>query len=44
MEVKSRNKEVLPKLASGEFLGCWLEPDSGSDPGMITVLKMPVIT
>jgi alkylation response protein AidB-like acyl-CoA dehydrogenase len=24
----------LPKLASGEMIGCWLtEPDFGSDPG-----------
>lgn len=38
---EQRNK-YLPKLASGEYLGCFglTEPDSGSDPGsMITNIK-----
>ncbi len=39
---EEQRKKYLPKLASGEFLGCFglTEPDSGSDPGsMITNIK-----
>lgn len=39
---EEQRKKYLPKLASGEFLGCFglTEPDSGSDPGsMITHIK-----
>jgi glutaryl-CoA dehydrogenase len=40
-----RNK-YLPKLASGEWLGCFglTEPNHGSDPAACSlILKMPVI-
>jgi glutaryl-CoA dehydrogenase len=39
---EEQRKKYLPKLASGEWLGCFglTEPDSGSDPGsMITNIK-----
>ncbi|HEY8566350.1 MAG TPA: acyl-CoA dehydrogenase [Beijerinckiaceae bacterium] len=39
---ESQRKKYLPKLASGEFIGCFglTEPDAGSDPGsMKTVAK-----
>ena len=39
---EEQRKKFLPKLASGEWLGCFglTEPDSGSDPGsMITNIK-----
>ncbi|MCC7030399.1 MAG: acyl-CoA dehydrogenase family protein [Chitinophagaceae bacterium] len=39
---EEQKMKYLPKLASGEFLGCFglTEPDSGSDPGsMITHIK-----
>jgi glutaryl-CoA dehydrogenase len=39
---EEQKMKYLPKLASGEFLGCFglTEPDSGSDPGsMITNIK-----
>ncbi len=39
---EEQRRKYLPKLASGEFLGCFglTEPDSGSDPGsMITNIK-----
>ncbi|MEZ5046967.1 MAG: acyl-CoA dehydrogenase family protein [Chitinophagaceae bacterium] len=39
---EEQRKKYLPKLASGEWLGCFglTEPDSGSDPGsMITHIK-----
>jgi len=39
---EEQKKKYLPKLASGEWLGCFglTEPDSGSDPGsMITHIK-----
>jgi len=39
---EEQKKKYLPKLASGEFLGCFglTEPDHGSDPGsMITNFK-----
>lgn len=39
---EEQKKEYLPKLASGEFVGCFglTEPDAGSDPGsMITRAK-----
>lgn len=39
---EEQKKKFLPKLASGEMLGCFglTEPDSGSDPGsMITNIK-----
>ena len=39
---EEQKKKFLPKLASGEFIGCFglTEPDHGSDPGsMITNIK-----
>lgn len=35
---EEQRKKYLPKLASGEWLGCFglTEPDSGSDPGSMT--------
>ena len=39
---EEQKKKYLPKLASGEFIGCFglTEPDYGSDPGsMITTIK-----
>lgn len=39
---EEQKKKYLPKLASGEFIGCFglTEPDHGSDPGsMITNIK-----
>ncbi len=39
---EEQKRKYLPKLASGEYLGCFglTEPDSGSDPGsMITHIK-----
>ncbi|MDN5786429.1 acyl-CoA dehydrogenase [Pseudorhodobacter sp.] len=39
---EAQRKKYLPKLASGEFIGCFglTEPDAGSDPaGMKTVAK-----
>ncbi|WP_022704152.1 acyl-CoA dehydrogenase [Pseudorhodobacter ferrugineus] len=39
---EAQRKKFLPKLASGEFIGCFglTEPDAGSDPaGMKTVAK-----
>jgi glutaryl-CoA dehydrogenase len=35
---ESQRKKYLPKLASGEWVGCFglTEPDSGSDPGSMT--------
>jgi glutaryl-CoA dehydrogenase len=42
METKNNVKKYLPKLATGEFLGCFglTEPDHGSNPGgMITNFK-----
>lgn len=35
---EEQRKKYLPKLASGEYLGCFglTEPDSGSDPGSMT--------
>lgn len=39
---EDQRKKYLPKLASGEWLGCFglTEPDSGSDPGsMLTNIK-----
>ena len=39
---ENQRKKFLPKLASGEFIGCFglTEPDAGSDPaGMKTVAK-----
>ncbi len=35
---EEQKKELLPKLASGEFIGCFglTEPDSGSDPNSMT--------
>lgn len=36
--------KYLPKLASGEFVGCFglTEPDAGSDPGAMTTCAEPV--
>ncbi|MGN0933975.1 acyl-CoA dehydrogenase [Falsigemmobacter intermedius] len=42
---EEQRKKYLPKLASGEFIGCFglTEPDAGSDPaGMKTVAKKTV--
>ena len=39
---EEQRKKYLPKLASGEWLGCFglTEPDHGSDPaGMLTNFK-----
>ena len=39
---EEQKKKYLPKLANGEFIGCFglTEPDSGSDPGsMVTNIK-----
>jgi len=39
---EAQKKKYLPKLASGEFLGCFglTEPDHGSNPsGMVTTIK-----
>ncbi len=35
---ESQRKKYLPKLASGEYVGCFglTEPDAGSDPGSMT--------
>src|SRR5215204_355498 len=40
---EEQRKKYLPKLGSGEWLGCFglTEPDHGSNPaGMVTILKM----
>jgi glutaryl-CoA dehydrogenase len=42
MEVKHNAKNIYPKLASGEWMGCFglTEPDHGSNPGgMVTNIK-----
>ena len=38
MDRKNRSSKYLPKLASGEWIGCFglTEPDAGSDPGGMT--------
>ena len=35
---EEQKRKYLPKLASGEFIGCFglTEPDAGSDPGVMT--------
>ena len=38
MATERSSKKYLPKLASGEWIGCFglTEPDAGSDPGGMT--------
>jgi glutaryl-CoA dehydrogenase len=39
----AQREKYLPKLASGEFIGCFglTEPDAGSDPGSMTTRAAP---
>ena len=41
---ESQRRKYLPKLASGEFVGCFglTEPDAGSDPGGMTTRAVKV--
>ena len=41
---ESQRKKYLPKLASGEWIGCFglTEPDAGSDPGGMKTTAKPV--
>ncbi|MDQ3558507.1 MAG: acyl-CoA dehydrogenase [Pseudomonadota bacterium] len=41
---ESQRRKYLPKLASGEWIGCFglTEPDAGSDPGGMTTRAEPV--
>ena len=41
---EEQRKKYLPKLASGEWVGCFglTEPDHGSDPASMTTRAVPV--
>jgi glutaryl-CoA dehydrogenase len=41
---ETQKQKYLPKLASGEFIGCFglTEPDAGSDPGAMKTMAKPV--